>query len=103
MVERLEAEEGPDVLRVRQLLFDIQSLKIWPGAELFADDLAPRDPFDDFELLDFLRHMPESFRREGRLQRLYLAGVRELADLPTTKEGLAPTVTGAAGASPRGP
>ena len=50
MVSHLAAEVGTDLHRVRQLLFDTQSLKIWPGAELFADDVAPRDPYDDHEL-----------------------------------------------------
>jgi len=94
MIGHLDAEVGTDLHSARQLLFDTQSLKIWPGAELFADDIGPRDPYDDHELVDFLRHMPEHFRRGGRVQRAYLSRIHELGDVPTTKEHLAPSVNG---------
>jgi asparagine synthase/glutamine amidotransferase-like protein len=94
MFSQLDAEVGTDLHRVRQLLFDTQSLKIWPGAELFADDLAPRDPYDDHELVDFLRHMPERFRQGERVQRAFLSAVPRLGDVPTTRDRLAPSVDG---------
>ena len=42
----LAEEEGDDALRVRQFSWNQgQRRKVYPGALLFGDDLAPRDPF----------------------------------------------------------
>lgn len=94
MVTLLGAEEGEPVARIRQLLYKAQARKIWPQAELFADELAPRDPFDDHDLVDFCRRMPERFRRGGVLHRAYLREFPDLAAVRNTKDGLPPAVVG---------
>jgi asparagine synthase len=94
MIERLGAEEGIPLSRIRQLVYNAQARKIWPQAELFADELAPRDPYDDHDLVDFCRRMPEAFRRGGTLHRAYLRQFPDLAAVPNTKDGLAPGLTG---------
>jgi asparagine synthetase B (glutamine-hydrolysing) len=94
MVARLAEEEGEPLARVRQMLWDNQRRKIWPGAEQFADELAPRDPYDDYELVEFGRHIPEAVRTSGSLQLAYLRRFPELAADATTKEGFPPRLTG---------
>ena len=94
MAMHVAAEEGTPLERLRQLLYDTESLKIHPGAELFADDLAPRDPYDDSEVVEFCRRMPERFRLGGRLQRAYLSRFPELGAIPNTKDHLRPSVNG---------
>jgi hypothetical protein len=89
VVAHLANEVGDPLTRIRQLGFENQRHKIWPGAELFADDLAPRDPYDDFELVEFCRRMPERFRRGGLLQRgLLKRFAPDLADIRNVKDGL---------------
>jgi asparagine synthase (glutamine-hydrolysing) len=94
-LERLLAEhEGPPLARARQLFFEIQRRKITPGAALFADDLVPRDPYDDLAVIDVCRKMPESFRRGGAIHLAYLRRYPELSSLATTRQGMAPDVKG---------
>lgn len=94
-LERLLADhEGPPLMRARQLFFETQRRKITPGAALFADDLLPRDPYDDLAVIDVCRRMPESFRQRGAIQLAYLRRYPELASLVTTKQGIAPSVKG---------
>jgi asparagine synthase (glutamine-hydrolysing) len=92
---RLAEEEGDDVSRVRQFVWNHgQRRKVSPGALLFADDLAPRDPLADRELIDFCRRMPERLRQDGVLQRAFLGGFPELAGFVSPKDGVAPGLRG---------
>ena len=43
----LDEEEGTPVQKARHVGYNALTRKIWPGAELFTDFLAPRDPYDD--------------------------------------------------------
>lgn len=88
MRRAIASEPGEPLEQAREAIFAVQKRKIWPGAELFVDDLAPRDPYDDRELLDFCRRMPERFRVGGALQRTYLKGFPELAAVPNAKDEL---------------
>jgi asparagine synthase/glutamine amidotransferase-like protein len=88
MVSMLEAEEGEPLARIRQLIYKCQARKIWPQTELFADDLGPRDPFDDIDLVDFCRRMPEHFRRGGVLHKAFLRQFPDLAAVANAKEGV---------------
>ena len=68
--------------------------KTLPGSQLFDDDLAPRDPYDDVDLIDFCRRMPAEARRGGSLQRAYLSGFGALGLLKSPKDGMPPSLTG---------
>jgi asparagine synthetase B (glutamine-hydrolysing) len=88
-------EEGDDVLRVRQFVWNHGlRRKVYPGALLFADDLITRDPFADPELIEFCRRMPESLRQDGVLQRASLNASPQLTALPSPKDGLPPRLQG---------
>jgi asparagine synthetase B (glutamine-hydrolysing) len=91
---QLDAEEGEPLDRARQVAFAGHGRRIWPGAELFIDDLAPRDPYDDRELIDKLRRMPERLRVGADVQREFLRRLPELGALPNTKDELAPGLAG---------
>ncbi|MEO8290888.1 MAG: asparagine synthase-related protein, partial [Gaiellaceae bacterium] len=90
----LDAEEGMPLERARQVTFNGQSRKIWPGAELFADDLGPRDPYDDHALVDTLRRMPEHLRVTGAIQKAYLRRFPELAAVANTRDEIPPGLGG---------
>ncbi len=90
----LDGQEGTPIEQARQLTYNAQTRKIWPGAELFADFLAPRDPYDDYDLVDRLRRMPESFRVTGALQKAYLRRFPELASVKNTRDEIPPGLTG---------
>jgi asparagine synthetase B (glutamine-hydrolysing) len=92
----LEAEEGTPIARARQLAYNAQSRKIWPGAELFVDALGARDPYDDHALVDTLRRLPEDLRVTGAVQQAYLRRFPELASLANARDEIPP------GLSPRG-
>jgi hypothetical protein len=94
MVAAVEKQEGPPLERARQTIYEGQRRRIWPQAHLFDDELAPRDPFDDHDLIDFCRRMPERFRRGGTLQRTYLAQFPELVTVPNAQDGLPPGAFG---------
>lgn len=91
----LAEEEGDRAARAMQYLFR-QTLrrKTLPGAQLFVDDLAPRDPYDDVDLVDFCRRMPAAARNGGSLQRAYLSDFGALGLLTSPKDGLPPALTG---------
>lgn len=93
MLAALANEEGDSLARIRHLIFKGQARKIWSQALLFADDLAPRDPFDDHDLVEFCRHMPERFRH-GLVQKSYLRRFPGLARIPNAHDGVAPGLTG---------
>jgi hypothetical protein len=88
-------EEGDRPARSLQYLFR-QTLrrKTLPGAQLFVDDLAPRDPYDDFDLIEFCRRMPRTARRGGSLQRAYISRFGALGMLPSPKDGVPPALMG---------
>jgi asparagine synthetase B (glutamine-hydrolysing) len=91
----LADEQGTPVERMRQFMFrQSHRRKVLPGSELFLDDLAPRDPFDDLHVVEFCRRMPTHWRAGGRLERAYVSRFPELAALPSPKERLAPRLTG---------
>jgi hypothetical protein len=94
MVGAIEDQEGPPLERVRQAIYDGQRRRIWPQVHLFDDELAPRDPFDDHDLIDFCRRMPERLRRGGTLQRTYLAQFPELVAVRNAQDGLPPGAFG---------
>jgi hypothetical protein len=89
----LRDEEGDSLARIRQLVFKVHARKIWSQTGLFGDDLAPRDPFDDHDLVEFCRRMPERFRG-GLVQNAYLRRFPELASIPNATGGLAPGLAG---------
>jgi hypothetical protein len=90
-----DEEEGDDVSRVRQFIWNhSQRRKVAPGAQLFVDDLAPRDPLANRKLLDLCRLMPERLRQNGVLQRAYLDAFPELAGVVSPKDGVAPGLRG---------
>jgi asparagine synthase/glutamine amidotransferase-like protein len=86
-------EEGDSLARIRQLVFKAHVRKVWSQTGLFGDDLAPRDPFDDHDLVEFCRRMPERFRG-GLVQNAYLRRFPALAKIPNATGGLAPGLTG---------
>lgn len=91
----LEDEDGDPVSRRNQLcLRQIYRRKVLPGAELFSDDLAPRDPYTDHELIEFCRRLPLRFRTDGYLQRAYLRRFPALAGVRSPKDGLPPGLSG---------
>lgn len=94
VARHLVAEEGDFVSRRRQNAFRHNRQRMLWGTELFADDLAPRDPFHDIELIDFCRRMPEWARIGGELQRAYLTQFPGLAAVSSPKDGLAPALSG---------
>jgi len=95
LARTLNEEEGSPAVRMRQhIVRHSHRRKVFPGAELFLDDLAPRDPFDDRAFLEFCRHMPSAWREGGRLQRHYLRRFEAIAALPSPKEGLPPRLDG---------
>jgi hypothetical protein len=67
---------------------------VLPGAELFADDLEPRDPYIDPNVLSFARGLPDRLRTGGYLQRAYLRRHPAVAAVPNTSDGLPPALTG---------
>jgi asparagine synthetase B (glutamine-hydrolysing) len=75
----LQDDVGPPSARISQLRF-----RNTQAPTLFADHFPARDPFADYELVDFARTIPVELRRHGRLQRLFLQTHPELAQLPTT-------------------
>jgi asparagine synthetase B (glutamine-hydrolysing) len=90
----LAQQDGPPLQRARQLFFEFQRRKITPGAALFEDDLAMRDPYDDLAVVELCRRIPESFRLRGEIHLAYLRRYPELASLVTTKQGLPPALEG---------
>jgi asparagine synthetase B (glutamine-hydrolysing) len=94
VADQLAREEGDFVSRRRQNAFRHNRQRMLWGAELFADDLAPRDPFQDIELIDFCRRMPEWARIGGELHRAYLTQFHELAGVSSPKDGFAPALRG---------
>ncbi len=88
-------EEGDPTSRRNQLGFrQIYRRKVLPGGELFADDLAARDPFTDSDLIDLTRAMPHSLRTDGSLQRSYLRRFPDIARVANPTDGLAPSLHG---------
>lgn len=95
-------EEGDRVARIFQFVWrHNQRRKVLPGAGLFVDDLAPRDPFADGPLIELCRRMPARFRSGGYIQRAYLRRSPALAALPSPKDGFAPALTGRAWSAAR--
>jgi hypothetical protein len=91
----LADEEGDRPARSLQYLFrQTARRKILPGAQLFVDDIAPRDPYDDHDLIEFCRRMPLTARRAGSLQRAYISGFGALGTFPSPKDGVPPVLTG---------
>lgn len=95
LAQYLAEEAGPPDVRMRQYVVrQSHRRKVFPGSELFLDDLAPRDPFDDTAVVEFCRRMPSAWRRGGRLQKRYLQGFGPIAALPSPKDGVAPRLDG---------
>jgi hypothetical protein len=90
----LDAEEGTPIEQARQVTYNARTRKIWSGAELFTDFLAPRDPYEDYDLIDRLRRMPEGFRVTGAIQKAYLRRFPELASVRNTRDEIPPGLTG---------
>ncbi len=91
----LDREEGDDLSRIRQFIWNhSQRRKVLPGALLFADDLAARDPLSDAALIEFCTRMPNALRQGGALQRAYLDRFPDLASLRNPKDGLPPRLRG---------
>lgn len=90
----LDGEEGTPIEQARQVTYNARTRKIWPGAELFTDFLAPRDPYEDYDLIDRLRRMPEGFRVTGAIQKAYLRRFPELASVRNTRDEIPPGLTG---------
>ena len=88
-------EEGDRTARIYQFVWrHNHRRKVLPGAALFLDELAPRDPYADGELIELCRRMPARFRAGGYIQRAFLRRFPELSGLPSPKDGLAPSLTG---------
>ncbi|HEY7603855.1 MAG TPA: asparagine synthase-related protein [Gaiellaceae bacterium] len=87
-VAAFERETGPPGHRFHQLVYNALPVKIWPGAQLFKDDLAGRDPYGDYAVIDFLQRLPHELRRDGRLQRAYLRAFSDLGGLPDAKDSV---------------
>jgi asparagine synthetase B (glutamine-hydrolysing) len=88
-------EEGDPVSRRRQWVWNQeQRRKVLPGAHLFADDLAARDPFADPDVIDLCRRIPEHLRLDANLELALLRRHPRLAALRDPKSGLAPRWTG---------
>ena len=90
----LDGKEGTPIEQARQVTYNARTRKIWPGAELFTDFLAPRDPYEDYDLIDRLRRMPEGFRVTGAIQKAYLRRFPELASVRNTRDEIPPGLTG---------
>jgi asparagine synthase (glutamine-hydrolysing) len=90
----LDEEEGTPIQKARHVAYNAQTRKIWPGAELFTDFLAPRDPYDDYDLVDRLRRMPDSFRVAGAIQQAYLRRFPELAAVRNAGDEIPPGLSG---------
>jgi asparagine synthetase B (glutamine-hydrolysing) len=91
LARHLALEEGTPPARRRQFVWRHEARrKVVPGALLFADDLAARDPFADRDLIDFCRRMPDRARLHGRLQAAYLRRFPDLARIRSPKYGIAP-------------
>ena len=90
----LDEEEGTPVQKARHVGYNALTRKIWPGAELFTDFLAPRDPYDDHDLIERLRRMPDSFRETGAVQRAYLRRFPELAAVRNARDEIPPRLSG---------
>ena len=88
-------EEGSRSVRVRQYIWrHSHRRKIFPATELFRDELVPRDPYDDADVVELCRRLPEGWREGGRLQRHFLAQHPALAELRNPKDGLPPALDG---------
>jgi hypothetical protein len=95
LARSLADEEGSPGVRMRQhIVRHSHRRKVFPGSELFLDDLAPRDPFDDLAFLERCRRMPSAWREGGRLQKHYLRRFEAIAALPSPKEGVPPGLQG---------
>lgn len=57
----------------------------------FYADLIARDPFTDPELVEFCRRLSLTSRLNGSLQRAFLTSRTTLGDLPSPKQGTAPS------------
>jgi hypothetical protein len=90
----VDEEEGTSLQRARQLAYRTMTRKIWPGAELFTDFVAPRDPYDDTDVIERLRRMPDEFRPTGAVQRAYLRRFPELAAIKNARDDIPPGLTG---------
>lgn len=96
LARALADEEGQAAERTKQFVFrQVHRRMIWPGTQLFADDLIARDPYVDRELLELCRRLPWSLRLGGRLQQEYLRTVPGLAGVCNPKDGVAPSLQGA--------
>jgi asparagine synthetase B (glutamine-hydrolysing) len=88
-------EEGSRAVRVRQYVWrHSHRRKVLPGSELFYDELTPRDPYDDADVIELCRRLPESLREDGRLQRRLLEAHPALAALRNPKDALPPSLDG---------
>jgi asparagine synthetase B (glutamine-hydrolysing) len=88
-------EEGNWIGRVKQFrLRHTMARMVWPSAELYADELAPRDPFKDAEFVEFCRRVPDALRIDGNLEIAYLRQFPALARVRSPKDGLPPALTG---------
>lgn len=65
-----------------------------PQATIFADHLAPRDPFGDRDVLELCRRLPLVLRDDGLAERTILKRHTELAWLRSPKDGVPPALTG---------
>lgn len=65
-----------------------------PQATIFADHLAPRDPFGDREVLELCRRLPLVLRHDGLAERTILKRHTDLAWLRSPKDGVPPGLTG---------
>jgi hypothetical protein len=93
--EVFSSSDGPsDVRRIQFAIDHVYPHKILPGVNLYADELAARDPYVDGELLAFLRRVPRELRVGGELQRALLRRRPGLAAVPNPKDGIAPAWTG---------
>ena len=95
LARHLAEEPGARYSRVLQFIWNHNHRrKVLPAAWLFRDDLPPRDPFDDPELIELGRRMSTALRRAGQLQCHYLRRFPALASVRSPKDGLPPALTG---------
>jgi hypothetical protein len=88
-------EEGNWLGRVKQFrLRHAMARMVWPSVQLYADDLAPRDPFKDAELVEFCRRIPDHLRLNGNLECAYLRQFASVSRLRSPKDGLPPALAG---------
>jgi asparagine synthetase B (glutamine-hydrolysing) len=88
LFDLVETETGSALARVQQFGFRSNRREMLWGTELFRDDLVPRDPFHDLDVLEHCRHMPEELRIGGNLHRAYLRRFPHLASVLNPKDGL---------------